>query len=164
MHKSSMDSMEKFLQTLDQPKELQILDVGSCQTYSYHESYASLMSDKWKCTGLDIQEGRNVDITIKEPYSFPFADNFYDVVISGQVLEHVECPWLWIKELYRVLKKDGKICIIAPSQGEVHNTPDYWRILPMGMKSLLSNCGFKDIKISRNDNEPWKDCIGIAKK
>ncbi|GAG25426.1 unnamed protein product, partial [marine sediment metagenome] len=118
----------------------------------------------WDYTGIDIQEGRNVDIVAVNPYLFPIDHNYYDVVISGQVLEHVRKPWIWIEELYRVLKIGGQICVIAPSQGEQHNTPDYWRLFPSGMKVLLESAGFKNITVKRNDNDPWKDTIGIATK
>jgi 2-polyprenyl-3-methyl-5-hydroxy-6-metoxy-1,4-benzoquinol methylase len=42
----------------------------------------------------------------------PFDDNYFDIIISSEVLEHTPDPILAIKELYRVLKPNG-ICIIT---------------------------------------------------
>ena len=44
--------------------------------------------------------------------NIPFNDNYFDIIISSEVLEHTPDPILAIKELYRVLKPNG-ICIIT---------------------------------------------------
>lgn len=41
-------------------------------------------------TGLDIVPGVNVDIVTTDPYHWPIEDNAFDLVISGQCMEHVE--------------------------------------------------------------------------
>ena len=38
---------------------------------------------------------------------FPFKDNFYDVVVAGDVIEHMFNPEILIKESRRVLKENG---------------------------------------------------------
>jgi len=66
--------------------------------------------------GVDIEDKR----LIKEGYKFilikdeklPFKDNTFDVVISNQVIEHVNDQDDHIKEIYRVLKDDG-VCYLA---------------------------------------------------
>ncbi|MEM1725222.1 MAG: methyltransferase domain-containing protein, partial [Thermoplasmata archaeon] len=41
---------------------------------------------------------------VKDPYNWiEIEDSSVDVVISGQAFEHIEYPWLTIKEIYRVL-------------------------------------------------------------
>jgi len=66
----------------------------------------------------------------KEGYKFelvkdeklPFKDNSFDIVISNQVIEHVNDQNIHINEIYRVLKNGG-ICYLA--------TPNrYWPIEP----------------------------------
>lgn len=41
-------------------------------------------------------------------------DNFFDLIISNHALEHCKNPFEEIQELYRSLKKNGKICLVVP--------------------------------------------------
>ncbi|MEA4840140.1 MAG: methyltransferase domain-containing protein [Bacteroidales bacterium] len=120
---------------LDKNKKLEILDVGS---YDVNGSYKSLFQNpNWSYCGLDIVEGPNVDIVSKGLYDFGI-DKQFDVVISGNCLEHVEAPWKWIQEVHKVVKKGGLVCIITPFSVPEHRYPiDCWRILPDGYRYLL---------------------------
>jgi len=66
---------------------------------------------------LNIQE-RLGEGRAKVGYSqkIPFEDNFFDVVIMSEVLEHLEDNTLLatIEDVYRVLKKDGKFIGTVP--------------------------------------------------
>jgi len=46
----------------------------------------------------------------------PFQDNYFDYVISSDVIEHTSDPIAATKELIRVLKKGGKLCITVPNK------------------------------------------------
>lgn len=120
---------------LNKNNELDILDVGS---YDVNGTYKPLFQNpKWKYSGLDIVEGPNVDIVSRSAYDFGL-DKQFDVVVSGNCLEHVEAPWKWIKEVYNATKSGGVICIITPfSLGEHRYPVDCWRLLPDGYRYLL---------------------------
>jgi len=136
MHPSSFNAMKYFVEKhLDKNSKLDILDVGS---YDVNGTYKPLFQiPNWYYKGLDIVEGPNVDFVSKSPYDFGIQKQF-DVVISGNCLEHVESPWKWIKEVEKITKKEGLICIITPFAVEEHRHPlDCWRILPDGYKYLL---------------------------
>lgn len=46
----------------------------------------------------------------------PFKDGSYDEIILNQVLEHLDVnPFMFIKEIYRILKPDGLLRIGLPS-------------------------------------------------
>jgi 2-polyprenyl-3-methyl-5-hydroxy-6-metoxy-1,4-benzoquinol methylase len=127
MHKESFEIMEYFVKKyLDRNKKLEILDVGS---YDVNGNYKELFqNNNWKYHGLDMIKGPNVDIVSKTPYNFNLKKQF-DVVVSGNCLEHVEAPWKWIKEVVKVTKKGGIVCIITPfSLGEHRYPVDCWRI------------------------------------
>ena len=163
MHKESYDLMKEFLDKQDKTKELNVLEVGSCRITG--RNYRELTENgNWKYTGLDLAPGDNVTLLVEDPYNYPLEDNSFDIIISGQTLEHVKYIWLWIKELHRLTKKGGKVCVIAPSRGKRHHRPDYWRIQPDGMKALLEYAGFKDIEVNLSLEGIWQDCVGIAKK
>ena len=136
MHKESFEIMRYFVDTyLDKNKKLEILDVGS---YDVNGSYKSLFQNpNWSYCGLDIVEGPNVDVVSKGLYDFGL-DKQFDVVISGNCLEHVEAPWKWIQEVHKVAKKGGLVCIVTPFTAPEHRYPlDCWRILPDGYRYLL---------------------------
>jgi len=163
MHGSSLQRMEEFAKKyLNVEKELKILDVGSCQVGNQSTYKAIFNKPKWKYFGLDIQSGNNVDIVAKSLYDWGIESESYDVIISGQCLEHVKDTKEWIKQVNQGLKKEGVVCIIAPWQWKQHRFPvDCWRILPDGMEFLLKDvCGFKMIECCLNG----ADCIGIAQK
>ena len=48
--------------------------------------------------------------------NLPFDDNTFDYVISSDVIEHTTNPYEATKELIRVLKPNGKICITVPNR------------------------------------------------
>lgn len=45
----------------------------------------------------------------------PFADNFFDLVVSAWVMEHLNNSDKVFKEIYRVLKPEGKIIFLTPN-------------------------------------------------
>ncbi|MBS1553228.1 MAG: class I SAM-dependent methyltransferase [Bacteroidetes bacterium] len=76
-------------------------------------------------TSLDIAP-KLVELTIKKNptakgiegslLNLPFTDDFFDYVISSDVIEHTPDPLAAVKELIRVLKPGGKICITVPNR------------------------------------------------
>lgn len=54
----------------------------------------------------------------------PYKDGTFDVVFSSFVFEHLVCPRFTLKEMYRVLKKGGRVEIHTNNAGWIfyHNT------------------------------------------
>lgn len=121
---------------LNNAKEAKILDVGS---YNVNGCYREIFQDaKFEYTGLDMEPGPNVDLVPKSPYSWSeLANDSFDVVISGQALEHIEFFWITMSEIVRVTKEGGLICLIAPNGFGEHRYPvDCWRFFSDGMVAL----------------------------
>lgn len=75
-------------------------------------------------------------------------DSRFDTVVCHQVLEHVPRPWLALGELYRVLKPGGALLISVPHLNRRHELPhDYYRYTQEGMRSLLADSGFEDVRV-----------------
>ena len=71
---------------------------------------------------------------------FYFAENFFDLVYSHQVLEHVPKPWIAAKEIVRVLKVGGIGIHTSCAYNPRHGLPefnDYYRFLPDGLAELF---------------------------
>ena len=144
MHGSAMEIVETALDMFtDYNAPLDVLDVGS---YDVNGSYKLICSHpNWNYIGLDIREGPNVDLIVKDGYNWTEVESkLFDITICGQVLEHVEYPWLLVKEMARVLKLGGLCIIVAPSYGNIkpHDYPmDCYRYLKLGMRALLKQAG-----------------------
>jgi len=163
MHENSLRLMSKFIDSYLVPSEsehLKILDVGSMNV---NGTYKSLFQsfDKWEYYGLDIEPGPNVDLVVRDMEWTNIDSNTYDVVISGQCLEHVEDPFMVVKQMVRVATPHSLFCIIVPWKLGVHKYPiDCWRILPDGMNALFKFNGIVPVKLEISEN----DTIGIGMK
>jgi SAM-dependent methyltransferase len=175
MHESSLHRMYKFLKEYLKQND-KILDVGSAivQEGKNAVSYKSIIRNGFAdYTGLDIEPGRNVDLVVKDPYDWKeVEDDSYDIVISGQALEHSEFFWIVFKEMARVLKPGGYMCLIVPKYHLQHRHPvDCWRFLPDGMRALAKyahiKCLYANADHIANILKPAKtncDCFGIFQK
>ena len=161
MHANSLKLMEEFRDTLHPAMPLRVLDVGAYDTNGAYRRLFTGPGFNWQYTGVDVRPGPNVDIVLPGPYEWNMSVP-YDVVISGQTLEHVENTHAWMREFARLIRPGGRACIIAPYRWGVHRHPvDCWRILPDGMRWLMEEIGglaVHNVRIERTD------CIGIASK
>ncbi len=178
MHRSSYLRMEyllKYYSCYWRKKEfISVLDIGS---YDMNGSYKALFSsDQYRYTGLDMVEGPNVDVVPKNIYSWDeFKSESFDLVISGQAFEHVEYPWLTIREIERVLKPSGFCFITAPNAGKEHKTPtDCYRYFADGFRALakwanltvhsVAIAGVPDYPASDEWFSDWNDATLVAQK
>lgn len=170
MHPTSLNKMKAFVEGYLKEYadfSLTIVDVGS-QAISGNPTYRPFFDNlNWTYLGLDLENGENVDIVVKDPYRWDkLEDSSVDVVISGQTFEHIDFPWLTIKEIFRILKDRGLVCIIAPSAGWEHRYPvDCWRIFPDGMKALGKWAGFRIVEVFTDWGlDPWRDTFAVFQK
>lgn len=85
-------------------------------------------------------------IVTQHEYHYPVKTNRFDIVLSGQVMEHVKDIWQWMDELYRITQPGGHLIIICPVSWDYHEAPvDCWRIYPDGMETLLKKVGFEPV-------------------
>lgn len=131
MHLTAFDSFLSFKKTYLSKfgkDKIKIVEIGSMAVNS---SIKNTLDSNMEYIGVDIQEGKNVDVVLENPYKFPFEDNSIDVVISISVFEHTEFFWLSYLEILRVLKEDGLFFLNAPSNSKFHrHETDNWRFYP----------------------------------
>jgi len=78
-----------------------------------------------KVYGVDIDQqfdawaSKHARLRNYDGVSLPFKENFFDVVYSFHVLEHVSDKNLFLQELHRVLKKDGIAYIGVPNKSRL---------------------------------------------
>lgn len=97
---------------------------GSVLEVGCGEGYGSkmLFPKATKYTAIDKFEALNKEnlagIEFKQmniPPLTGFADNSFDVVVTFQVIEHIENDELFVKEINRVLKPGGKLIMTTPN-------------------------------------------------
>jgi len=178
MHQSSIENMKYFISKYMCPggaDSAAVLDVGSQEVFGQENtSYKRLFPAGIRYTGCDMAGGNNVDIVLESPYRWNnIRPNKYEYVISGQMLEHVEFPWLTFLEIARVLKRGGICCVIAPSGGPMHNYPlDCYRYYPDGLAALAHYAHLEVLEVFTNYDSTlypymdmdWKDTVLIARK
>ena len=79
-------------------------------------------------------------------------DEWADVIVSNNALEHTEQPLSELKELYRVLKTGGKIIFVVPCEnftwsykpGDINQHLYSWS--PMSIGNLFTRAGFHVIE------------------
>ncbi len=95
---------------------------------------------------FDMMPGKNIDV-VGDVLNPPFEDNEFDTVVSTQVLEHVEKPWVMISQIGRILKSGGICIITAPFIVPFHADPyDFFRYTETGLTSMFKNEGFEIIE------------------
>jgi len=101
--------------------------------------------------GIDINE-KEIEIAKKHEIAIvgnvmdmPYKDNVFDIVYFANVLEHISNNIKAMREIYRVLKKEGILVIVAPLPHRAF-WDDYSHIRPYTIKSLsnlVKDTGFE---------------------
>jgi SAM-dependent methyltransferase len=80
--------------------------------------------------------------------ALPFQDESFDACFSIVTLEHVKEPASALGEIARSLKPGARVLLVVPHEWEVHQSPhDYWRFTRHGIRYLLEEAGFREIRI-----------------
>jgi SAM-dependent methyltransferase len=121
-----------------------MLDVGAGEVDRYGKYFTTT-----EVIRMDVNHGDYVDV-VGSADNIPFADNTFDSVLCTQVFEHLKDPFKSAKEIYRVLKIDGKLLMTVPQTNELHEEPhDFFRYTKYGLKSLFKDAGFEIVEFDQ---------------
>ena len=142
---------------------MRILNVG-CGKDTYGTDFIDLYPSRKEVMKCDVDEEK-----------LPYPDNTFDEVYSRCLLEHLKNSIHFLKEAYRVLKKNGQLVLITDNAGfwglfgDVHHggyeryskekDMHYALFTPNHIKNLLKNVGFRKIEVSY-----WIEEKNILKK
>ena len=94
---------------------------------------------------LDIDAFQNVTV-VGDAHVLPFINDSIDCVFIMQVIEHLQNPFLAIKEIFRVLKNGGYVFALVPFLEGYHTYPsDYQRFSRTGVQELFSE--FENVEL-----------------
>lgn len=143
MHRNARLIFEKHAKPLFQTGT-SVLEIGPDQKPSTFQKLVGGSVAKWDT--LDLDPVASPTFLATKEYSFPVPSNAYDIVLSGQVIEHVRKIWRWFPELGRICKPGGLVITVNPISWQYHEAPvDCWRIYPEGMRALADDPGLETL-------------------
>jgi len=121
-----------------------LLDIGCGNGFLLNEISKEIECNLYGIDAFDqeskVFEYLKSDIT----QSLPFDDGTFDVIVLGEVIEHLPDPDFVLDEIYRVLKHSGKLIVSTPNLASWAN-----RILLMfGIQPLFTETSSR-IKLGR---------------
>lgn len=121
-----------------------VLDLGGDK----RSEYSKLFTGNFTITTVDINPKAQPDIVADLEKPLPVDDASYNDVLMINVLEHIYDFKQLVGESARVLKPSGKVIIIVPYMFPYHPSPgDYHRFSKTALERLLSDAGFKDVRV-----------------
>lgn len=147
--------LHQCLQELLQRAELdgigKVVDLGCAD-----QPYRPMMEARgWDYMGADLDGNARADLRIDEQGQLPCEANCFDLLLSTQVLEHVEVPGRYLSEAHRVLRPGGLMILSTHGLWRYHPDPvDYWRWTGAGLRRELEQQGFDVLE--------FRGLIGLA--
>lgn len=111
--------------------------------------------NKSKVQTLDIDKNSNANYIadLCQNNSSVIPENFFDIVVCTEVLEHTLNPFEAVKEIYRILKPNGIACISVPFNLRIHGPlPDCWRFTEHGLRALFINFEIIELNVLETVN------------
>lgn len=127
-----------------QHHDLTAIDMG-CGSMPYRSLFTPTVQ---KYLGADLASNPLADLAINpDTGNVDLEDNSVELVISTQVLEHVESPAAYLAEAHRVCKSNGLLLLSTHGYWPYHPIPtDYWRWTGAGLKKLLTDCHWEVVE------------------
>ncbi len=107
-------------------REGKILDVGAGRGALSHALLE--MGYEVKAADIDPSKCKYPDVEMIQCNilkGLPFNDNSFDAITITEVIEHMEDPYLTVRELNRVLKPGGILFITVPNYGNIETRMNY---------------------------------------
>ena len=136
--------LQDLMAVLDLPDP--VVEFGSLQVEADQDIDLRRFFDGRPFTGTDFREGPGVD-RVEDLRELSFDDGTIGTAICLDTLEHCADPPRACRELARVVRADGGVCVISSVMlFGIHGYPnDYFRFTPEGFRELL--CGFDDVRV-----------------
>lgn len=100
----------------------------------------------------------NVNYIVGDALKTSFEDGFFDVVVSGEVIEHIEEPKRLVEEMNRICKPKGKIILSTPKL-EFDDHEHLWEFEEIDLHHLFNPFGIVQTFIKESDKFPGRKYI-----
>jgi SAM-dependent methyltransferase len=104
--------------------------------------YRGLLPPNVEYAGADLEGNDVADVRLRPDGSVPLPNDWADVVLSTQVLEHVADPAGYLAECARILKPGASLVLTTHGMMYLHRDPeDYWRWTCDGLARVVTQAG-----------------------
>lgn len=135
------DRLEALVADLLRPavsESSEVLDYGCADS-----PYRHLIPSGAHYIRADLPGNAEAEIEIDATGAVPLPDESCDVVLSTQVLEHVDDPAAYLREAFRLLRPGGALVLSTHGIMYYHPDPeDYWRWTSAGLTKVVTAEGF----------------------
>lgn len=163
---AGISAMLEPLLAIDRPREGSLLDIGC--GFGFVPNFWNT-SGFGKAVGLEMSHYGKVGsgklgINIIPKYyseAVELHDEKFDYVFSSEVIEHVESPEGFVKEIASALADDGILVLTTPSASALTKGAPYLLLLPVlspgfhffiaskqGLEDLLRRCGLEHVVVN----------------
>lgn|SRR5574341_31023 len=153
MHKEVWEYVETMLNTIN-VADRSVLEVGSLDfNGTVRETVMPRAPETY--IGVDLLEGPGVDVVCSADRLVErFGENRFDLILTTEMMEHVENWRGAIDNMKRVLKPQGHLILTTRSIGTpYHGYPfDYWRYELSDMQKIFDD--FEIIELSPDPGRP----------
>lgn len=118
---------EKFLQLLTRQPDATVLDVG-CDNGAFTRQIAkrvgarSILGIEQSKHSAERARSSGINVVLADASNgFPFRDEVFDIIVSNQVIEHLNNTDNFVREIYRTLKKNGYCVVATPNLAGLQN-------------------------------------------
>lgn len=103
-------------------------------------SYRSYFKAADSYTTSDVAPGSDLNLDVRDMTEVETGS--YEGVFCHSVLEHVDDPFMSIREIARVLAPGGILLLGVPFRYPIHRAPgDFWRFTEFGVRRLVEGVG-----------------------
>ena len=101
-------------------------------------------------TGVDFPSNQLADIHFEaKTGKIPLGDQSAGIIVSTQVLEHVENPAAYLAEARRIVHPEGLLFLSTHGYWQEHSDPqDFWRWTSDGLAKLMHDADWKIIDMA----------------
>jgi len=119
-----------------------LVDYG-CGSMPYRVLFEPYVSEY---KGVDLPRNTLADHRVNPAEATGISINSADIVLSTEVLEHVEQPNSYLAECHRLLKTNGLLILSTHGYWIYHPDPeDFWRWTGPGLHRMVERVGFRVI-------------------
>ena len=141
------------------------VDLGCLDSLAAVMAYQKTKDEVW---GIDFAKDSIEDMKKRHPgvlwhvgnvYDTKFPSDFFQYVVAGELIEHLEYPEKFLKEAFRILKKKGILALSTPLNeklGEVDAERHLWSFTIEDIKNLISPYGKVKISLLKSRYFPYK--------
>ncbi len=138
--------VERSLGLLKYPSVESVLVVGAG-----HDPYRHMFPGVGQYVRVDIVAVQGCTDVVGDALALPFEEAHFNCILASECMEHLANPFLFVRELARILKPGGTVILTVPFMYHHHPDPDdYWRPTATSLERLFAS--FPEVEVMPQGN------------